>query len=446
MNNILKHLLFDTESSLNDHYTMQTYIEILLISMIIPVLGILLKPSDIFFLDTSFPWIILPPLLIALRYGTVNGMISLFLIASSLLLYIHLKGGSLSQFPLHVFSGMIILSLITGEIIESWKKRFQAQNDEKKYMQERLQQLDNAYRILQVSHGQLEDQFVSNTISLRKSLELVQTALPANKPNSLTLIANKMLDLLAQYEWLEIAGVYAIDSKIGILEKPLATQGKMPMLIANDDLLNRALKTKKAISLKKSTYLNAKNKINSNLIAVIPIVDAQQKMWGVLAVKQMQFTEFHQQNINLLGLICSYTANLLSGMKVATKYSHWKQAFTEIDSALRLIMHHNVDAHLLSFSFPKSTKQKDYCRFINTASSGLSQRWIIEDSKLRLLIVMPLSNPKENHRYLKQLQQQFKREFKHSFKTAKIQIQAKYFHQYDEAKALADILSKVRRS
>ena len=446
MKNILKYILFDTKNSLSNRYNLQSYIEILLISIIIPILGILINPSDIFFLDAPFPWIILPPLLIALRYGTVNGMISLFLIAISILFYISLKGGNLSQFPLHIVSGMIILSLVTGEIIESWKKRFKAQSEEKKYMSERLQQLDNAYRILQVSHGQLEDQFVDKTLSLRKSLELIQTDIDPKSHSPLNLIAKKMLEVLTQFEWLEIAAVYAIDDKIGIIERPLVSQGKMPMLIANDDLLNRALKTKKVISIKKSSYLDHPNKINSNLVAVVPIIDAQQKMWGILAIKQMQFTEFHQQNINVLGLIGNYIANLLSGMKIATKHSHWKQAFTEIDSALKLIMHHNVDAHLLAFSFPNSAKQKDYCQFIESLSSGLNQRWQIEDSNLRLLILMPISNPKENQQHLRNLQIQFKNEFGQTFKHIGIRIQSMYFDHYDNIKPLAEMLRKVRQT
>ena len=438
-------MLFDTENSLNNDYNLQSYIEILILSICIPVLGIFISPDDVFFVNAGFPWIILPPLLVALRYGTINGMISLFLIAAGILFYLHLKGESLAQFPLHIFAGMIILSLITGEIIESWKKRFSLQAQEKKYMDTRLKQLDNAYRVLQVSHGQLEDKFVDTTLSLRKSLDLIQKEVGQDAHKPLSSLAKKMLRLMGQFEWLEIAGVYAVDSKIGILERPLATQGKMPPLIANDDLLTRALKTAKPINIKKSAYLQHADKINSNLLAVIPIVDAQQKMWGVLAIKQMQFTEFHQQNINLLSVISTYVANLLSGMKVGTKISHWKQVFIEIDAALKLIMHHKLDAHLLSFNFPNNSQKKVFCEFIEGLSSGLNKRWIIEDSSLRLLILMPISNPEENKRYLKNLQSQFKKEFKQSFKTANIRIQAKYFAEYDHAKPLAELLGKIRK-
>ncbi len=438
-------MLFDTENSLNNEYNMQSYIEILLISIIIPVFGIFVNPSDIFFTEAGFPWIILPPLLIALRYGTMNGMISLFLIAALMLVYINLKGGDLTQFPLHVFSGMIILSLITGEIIESWKKRFAVQTQEKKYMSTRMKQLDNAYRVLQVSHAQLEDTFVDTTLSLRKSLSLIQANIEQCEKNPLSFVAKKMLEVLGQYEWLEIAGVYAVDENIGILERPLVTQGKMPMLIANDDLLTRALKTAKPVNIKKSAYLEHYDKINTNLLAVIPIVDAQDKIWGILAVKQMKFTEFHQQNINLLSLVTNYVANLLSGMKVGTKQSHWKQAFSEIDASLKLIMHHNLDAHLVSFNFSHSAKQRDYCAFIEAHSAGLNQRWIIEDSNLRLLVLTPISDPRENQYYLRKLQRQFEAEFKQTFKSVGIQIKAKYFSEYENPKVLANLLSKVRQ-
>jgi hypothetical protein len=421
------------------------YIEIILLSLIIPMLGLIFSPNDIFFLQAEFPWIILSPLLVSLRYGTISGIISLFIIVIALLLLIRSNNADMSQFPLHTIAGMIILSLIAGSIIEAWKQRFKKLSQEKTYMEMRLKQVDNAYRVLQASHAQLEDKFVEKTLSLRQSLALIQTDLNQYPQNPLKLVAQKTLDLLAQFEWLEIAAVYAIDPKIGVVEKPLVSQGKMAPLMADDELLQRCLKTGKPSSISKSTYLQQPHKIHSNLIAAIPIVDAKQKIWCVLAVRQMQFTEFHQQNINLLSLIGRYTANLLANMKACTKLSHWKQAFIEIDSALKIITQHRLDAHLVAFNLPNTEKQYDYCNFIDLLSAGLNQRWRIEDSCLRLLVLVPISTPKDNQHYMKMLQQQFTQEFKQTFKQSGIRIESTYFKRYDSSKRLADILLKVRQ-
>jgi len=422
------------------------YIEIILLSLIVPMLGFVFSPHDIFFLQATFPWIILSPLLVSLRYGTISGIISLFIIAIALLLLIRFNNGDMSQFPLHTIAGMIILSLIAGSIIEAWKQRFKTLTQEKTYVDMRLNQVDNAYRVLQASHAQLEDKFVGKTLSLRQSLELIQTDLNQYPRNPLSLVAQKTLDLLAQFEWLEIAAIYAIDPKIGIIEKPLVSQGKMPPLMVNDELLKRCLASGKPSSISKSTYLQQPHKIHSNLIAAIPIVDAKQKIWCILAVRQMQFTEFHQQNINLLGLIGRYTANLLAQMKACSKLSHWKQAFIEIDSALKIIMQHRLDAHLVAFNLPNTKKQQDYCNFIDLLSAGLNQRWRIEDSSLRLLVLIPISTPADNQRYMKELQQQFEQKFKQTFKQSGIQIESTYFKHYDSSKRLADLLLKVRQS
>ena len=422
------------------------YIEIVLLSLIIPMLGLIFSPDDIFFLYAEFPWIILSPLLVSLRYGTMSGVISLFIISIALLLYIRFNNGDISQFPLHTIAGMIILSLVAGSIIETWKHRFQTLSQENSYMDMRLKQVDTAYRVLHASHAQLEDKFVDKTLSLRQSLELIQTDLNQYPRNPLKLVAQKTLALLAQFEWLEIAAVYALDPKTGIVETPLVSQGKMPPLIPNDELLQRCIKSGKPSSISKSTYLQQPHKIHSNLIAAIPIVDAKQKIWCVLAIRQMQFTEFHQQNINLLGLIGRYTANLLANMKSCTKRLHWKQAFIEIDSALKIIIQHRLDAHLVAFNLPNTEKQQDYCNFIDLLSAGLNQRWRIEDRCLRLLVLIPISTPKDNQRYMKRLQQQFEQEFKQSFKQSGIQIESTYFSRYDNSKPLADLLLKVRQS
>ena len=424
----------------------QAYIEIILLSLMIPLLGLFLSPHDIFFLQAEFPWIILSPLLVSLRYGTMSGVISLFIIAIALLVLIRLNNGDTSQFPLHTIAGMIILSLIAGSIIEAWKQRFNALTQERDYMDMRLKQVDNAYRVLQASHAQLEDKFVSKTLSLRQSLELIQTDLNQYPRNPLSLVAQKTLDLLAQFEWLEIAAIYAVDPKKGIVEKPLVSQGKMPALMEKDVLLSRCLKSGKPSSISKSTYLQQPHKMQSNLVAAIPIVDANQKIWCILAVRQMQFTEFHQQNINLLGLIGRYTANLLAHMKSCTKLTHWKQAFIEIDSGLKIIIQHRLDAHLVAFNLPNTEKQQDYCKFIDLLSAGLNQRWRIEDSSLRLLVLIPISNPTDNQHYMKALQQQFEQEFKQTFKQSGIKIESTYFNRYDSSKPLADMLLKVRQA
>lgn len=450
MGNLLKSIL-STNQARNTRRIKPTipfhaYIEIVLLSLIVPILGLIFSPHDIFFLNAEFPWIILSPLLVSLRYGTMSGIISLFIITIALLLLIRFNNGDISQFPLHIIAGMIILSLIAGSIIEAWKQRFKALTQEKSYTDMRLKQVDNAYRVLQASHAQLEDKFVGKTLSLRQSLELIQTDLNQYPHNPLSLVAQKTLDLLAQFEWLDIAAIYAIDPKMGVIEKPLVSQGKMPPLMANDELIKRCLKSGKPSSISKSTYLQQPHKLHSNLIAVIPIVDAKKKIWCVLAVRQMQFTEFHQQNINLLGLIGRYTANLLAHMKVCSKLSHWKQAFIEIDSALKIIIQHRLDAHLVVFNLPNTEKQQDYCDFIDLLSAGLNQRWRIEDSSLRLLVLIPISSPADNQRYMKKLQQQFEQEFKQTFKYAGIRIESSYFKQYESSKRLADILLKVRQS
>jgi hypothetical protein len=181
------------------------------------------------------------------------------------------------------------------------------------------------------------------------------------------------------------------------------------------------------------------------LVAVIPIVDAQENVWGILAIKQIQFTEFHQQNINQLGLITSYIANLLSGMKNQTKLPHWKQVFIETDTALKLITQRGLDAHLLIYNLPNTKKKAAYCQFIESLSSGLNQRWLIEDSHLHLLVLMPITSPKENQRFLKKLQQQFAKAFGYSLQKSGIRIQTTYFSNYENSKILANLLAQTRK-
>ncbi len=446
MGNLFKSILFNTHGRIKGNISIFTYTEIIVLSLLIPCIGIAFNSDDIFFLEASFPWIVLSPLLVSLRYGTVSAVISLFLIAITMLLHIRIVDVALSQFPVSIFSAMVILSLITSSIIEAWKHRFNKLTQEKEYMEMRLKQVDNAYRILQASHAQLEDKFVDRTLSLRQSLELIQTDLNQFPLNPLNLVAQKMLDLLSQFEWLEIAAVYGLNPNGGVIDKPLVSQGEMLPLLPNDELLQRCLSEAKPSSITKSTYLQQPHKLNSNLIAVIPIVDANQKIWCVLAVRQMQFTAFHRQNINLLTLIGRYAANLLSSMKVRTKISHWKQAFVEIDAALQIIIQHRLDAHLVTFKLPNNQSRQKYCDFIDLHSAGLNQRWVIEDSSLRLLVLIPISTPKDNQYYLKTLKEKFENEFEQTFTQLAIQIESSYFNRYDNSKQLADMLLTVRQS
>ena len=97
-------------------------LETLLLTLVLPCIGLHLS-ADPFFLNENFPWLILAPLLVGLRYGFAYSFASALGITFSIGLAWHLNFIAMTSFPVEFIVGVLTVALLTGEFRDIWVRR-----------------------------------------------------------------------------------------------------------------------------------------------------------------------------------------------------------------------------------------------------------------------------------------------------------------------------------
>ena len=63
-----------TIENLANPQPLAVFAEVLIVTLLLPALGLWRHPHDPFFLQANFPWLLLAPLLLSLRYGFAQGL------------------------------------------------------------------------------------------------------------------------------------------------------------------------------------------------------------------------------------------------------------------------------------------------------------------------------------------------------------------------------------
>jgi len=138
--------------------------------------------------------------------------------------------------------------------------------------------------------------------------------------------------VFSQFCSVQVAGLYAMKNEKLIDNNAVAIHGNMGELPQFDNLLKVALKERKLVSVKLEAL--AEDKHQEGLLAVVPIVDSNNNVHGILAIRDMHFMAFQQENLNLLSLLGGYIGDMLSRSRgLANSRGAWFMA--EVETALR---------------------------------------------------------------------------------------------------------------
>ena len=226
------------------------WLETLLITAFFLAFSVWHRPDDPFYLTGNFPWPVLAPLLVGLRYGFFMALISALIIIAALGFHLRLEiTGGARDFPYVWTIGVLGISLLAGEFRDYWgrqQQKLEASND---YRGSRLEEFTRNYYLLKVSHDRLEQQLAGSSSSLREALRRLYAQVgDAGQTGLNQETASLMLQLLGRYGQLQIAGIYAINN--GVLEpEPLATVGRFRKMDLKDPLLLHALAEWKLVSV-----------------------------------------------------------------------------------------------------------------------------------------------------------------------------------------------------
>ncbi|MGB1108785.1 MAG: PelD GGDEF domain-containing protein [Gammaproteobacteria bacterium] len=385
------------------------------ITAAVPLLGYWLSPLDPFFVEADFPWLMLAPLLVGLRYGINAGAFSVFTLVGVMAIgFVH---GYLpwDEFPLLHSVGMLVTVLLVGEFGSVWNKRNNLLRAMNEYRDDRLREFGHAYNLLKQSHDGLEQRLAANSTSLRGCMISVRRELARAQATLGPLydFGPTILRLFTHYGSLQKASLFVVDGS-GQLE------GEAVARVGNPEPVAPGLRLiREAISSGEITYIDTETADNADapepLMAVIPIRDLDERIWAVICVEALPFRAYTAENLRQMAVMADYVGDMLNAkLSVPDAHDLDQQAFMlQLERCVEDANRHHLSARLLGLRFVSTQTAFQLAGMIMEFVRGLELHWMVHDrdGQVVLLILMPFTDEISLRDFLRRLQTQIKERY-----------------------------------
>jgi hypothetical protein len=201
------------------------------------------------------------------------------------------------------------ISLLAGEFRDYWERQRQKLEASNDYRGSRLEEFTRNYYLLKVSHDRLEQQLAGSSSSLREALRRFYSQINESGQTGLNAqSAQLMIQLLMRYGQLQIAGIYEVTNG-RLADKPLATVGRFRDVNPKDPLLQHALAERKLVSVQ-TEFRQRMDELDTDLLAVIPLIDSENRFIGICAIEAMPFFSFEPRSLRLLAILAGHMADM----------------------------------------------------------------------------------------------------------------------------------------
>lgn len=377
----------------------QRLMELPFFAVVPAIVGAVLFKEYSLGLASGYLWVAALPIVYAARYGSSWGAFCALTAGLMLVQPFMLLEGSLAQRTVMAI-GTLCLAVIVGGSSDRWRTRSNQAEAENAYLRHRLKEFSNDYHVLKVSHGHLEEFMAGQRLSLRSALQALSPVFTSS-PEGIK-AGSELMAVFAQFCSVQVAGLYPMKTDTLVDPKPIATHGQMGELPVFDPLIREALKQRKLVSLRIDAV--SVDTTDESLIAVVPIADSSGRLHGILAVRNMHFMAFQQENLNVLALLGGYAGDLLSRSEGrSTSRTAWFLA--ELDSALRFCKSHSVPSTLVCIRLQKKEQSKAVAHWISTDLRSLDKSWILPSKSEgpTVAILLPLQNRQQSTDYLRRV-------------------------------------------
>ena len=384
------------------------WLESIAISLSLPVIGYAVDPSDPFFIDYRFPWLILAPVLVGLRYGFVCGIASAALLISAISIGFYLGLPQVPFFPKEMFTGLLLLTVITAEFRESWARKIRLLDHKYNHLKVRMDKFARSYHLIKGSHYQLEQHLASQAKSLRLSLLDLKKkilSLEENRGEPLAGVAGDILKILASYANVQTAGIYAVDEHRNISVNPVARLGQPRTLLSSDSVIKEALATGHVASIEMER--NDSTPATGALVA-IPLVDVYQKIWGVVVVNEMPLFAFQETTMDFLAVLGGKMGDLIK--RRAESYSQDNDGRKAFEGRLRRILgelkYLKTSAVAIAATINGEELQREFLGKFQTELRGVDEILIANDRGDRplFLILLPYTDVTGANEFLNRIE------------------------------------------
>ncbi len=271
-----------------------------------------LRPQDPFWSEASFPWLWLLSTVVALRYGSLQGLVAIVTAALAWLALVRFGAMPLA-FPRVEFLGGLVLALVAGEFSDVWTSRLNQAHAVSAYLDERLQSLTRNHFLLGVSHERLEQELISRPYTLREMMVTLRGLILADTTTALPAAA-WLLQFLVQSARIESAALHAWDGEKLALE-PVAEIGSPGPLATGDAMLVAALADGQLTHVQSEQITLAEQP--SQYLICAPLLASGGRLLGVLVVRRMAFTALSLETLQFMTVALGYYADGVDAAAVA---------------------------------------------------------------------------------------------------------------------------------
>jgi len=391
----------------------EKWLEMLVMTTAVLAVGFYFNREDPFFLDSDFPWAVLAPVLIALRYGMAAGMSSMMLIC--ILCLVMIRGGMLEHdFPTVYMMGGILLAMICGQFSNMWDTRIRRSDQVSRHATERFEQLSRAYFTVRLSHDRLEQNLISRPVTLRDAMMDLRSLLAEHQGKLDTVTGAALFSILVHYCSLESASIYLLDKHGRLDPTTVAGCGNGAPFYPDDLLLRSALETG-------NTVYQTINRISADeqtpYLVVAPLRTSTGVMRGVLLVTEMPFLALQRETLQILGVLLAYVSDHAEAAKDAHKllaiYPDCSPIFAaDLVKMTRLRHDLDINSAMVVVNVKPNVRMHEFCAMLERQQRGLDHTWRRNLGwGVQFITLMPFCGPAAIEGYMGRLNEMLIRDF-----------------------------------
>lgn len=378
-----------------------------------------LRPADPLLTGAGFPWLWLVVAMMALRYGSLHGVLGMTLALAAWLVLDAFRA-PLGEFPRASFLGGLVLALVAGAYCDRWSAHLRQGQAVNAYLDERLQVLTHHHFLLSVSHDRLEQELLTRPFTLRETLfTLRQLLRPGVADNEELPAAEWLLQMLSRTCRIESAALFPIRA-LQVEQRPVAmiggfgsegesgsgdlrgefidiTGGSGNLLDNADPMLLAALESGQLMHVQSEPFVDADRP--SRYVICAPVLASGGRVHGVLVVERIAFTALTLENLQFITVLLAYYADSLDPAQrsapLLAAYPRCPADFAlELARAQRLLNSAFLRSSLVAYALPDDVaRAEDIAARLQRLGRNVDVGWLAAEGGQRtLLVLLPLTD------------------------------------------------------
>jgi hypothetical protein len=354
-------------------------------AILLPALALMLThflvPQDPLLIQQPFPWLLLVPLLIALRYEMLPGVLATGILAA--VSWFH-------PYPEEVLlpdiAGTLLVTLIAAEYASYWRRKESGRALREEITATRMQQLSDDLYVTRTSLDRLEQSLMYQPVSIRSALHELRDDLCESQGVLDQLLLKKVLYFLNQLAGVQVASWLHWEAGAAH-PQPLATLGHAVDWDGADPVARAALAEGRSQQLAGLQL----DRIHRYLSVHVHVEEKQSR--ELLCIEDMNFLAINFESMMIIEVFFQYLCNYRSAWFLAAQLlERWPDCPVNFAADLRQL---STLARIVPevgicqrYYFRLGQEGKELARRIENLRRGLDVYWAHETDEVLLVLAL----------------------------------------------------------